>query len=302
MKTTTTLGRLSIAALGCILGMLSDRSAAQEDDYEFVPLHAWSLGETGGEDATAMLAEGFPGLSAEPGKDRWIECVDGSGGFDNVAPRLGAEEGPGGLEFDPSPTYRTRFRNGTNYLANGTNRPGNNWFLKLPYAVHNPYSNYWTVRFDANTFRRYDWNPYALTYDGRYGNSRSRLVVTGVPPFRTLVVYDIAGKAWTFLETDGFKCSKIDGVGDAEITITYAAGSITLYQKPSATGGSEVRRFLFTITNHGSGDRIDKVDVAEKQGRPTSGTTSSNTSPGLLTRRATPATPTRWRPCSSRGP
>jgi RHS repeat-associated protein len=266
MKTKTTLGRLSIAALCCVLGALSDRASAQEDDYEFLPLHAWSLGETGGEDATAVLAEGFPGLGSEPGKDRWIEPVDGAGGFDNVAPRLGAEEGPGGLEFDPSPTYRTRFRNGTNYLANGTNRPGNNWFLKLPYAVYNSYSNYWTLRFDANTFRRYDWNPYASTYDGRYGNSRSRLTVTGTAPYRTLLVYDISGKVYTCLEADGFKCSKIDGLGDAEITVSYAAGSITLYQKPSATGGSEVRRFLFTLTDHGNGLRIDKVDVAEKQG------------------------------------
>ena len=86
---------------------------AQEDDHDVMPLHAWRiLGETGGDDQTSRLAEGFPGLGAEPSKNRWIEPVDGSGGFDNVAPRLGGQEGPGGLEWDPSPTYRTRYKSG----------------------------------------------------------------------------------------------------------------------------------------------------------------------------------------------
>src|SRR6267143_3605357 len=70
---------------------------AQENDYEFLPPHAWNaLSETGEDDATTRLSEGFEGQKWEPTKNTTIEAVDGAGGFDNVAPRLPVEEGPGG--------------------------------------------------------------------------------------------------------------------------------------------------------------------------------------------------------------
>src|SRR6266850_966824 len=123
--------------------LLSPNLFSQEDDYEFLPPHGWGgLSETGGGDASARLAEGFEGLDSEPGKNITIEPVDGAGGFDNVAPRLGAEEGPGGLDWDPSPTYRTRYKGATDYVAgSGKRLQGNNWFLKFPYLTYDSGTN-----------------------------------------------------------------------------------------------------------------------------------------------------------------
>jgi hypothetical protein len=102
-------GSLPLSSLGFSLGfslafLLSPGLFSAEDDYDFLPAHAWNaLGETGEDDATTRLSEGFEGLKSEPTKNTTIEPVDGAGGFDNVAPRLGSEEGPGGLEWDPVP-------------------------------------------------------------------------------------------------------------------------------------------------------------------------------------------------------
>jgi hypothetical protein len=62
---------------------------------------------------SSLLAEGFPGLAEEPRLDPTLEPIDGMGGFDNVAPRLASEVGPGGQTWNPSPSYRTRYKAGT---------------------------------------------------------------------------------------------------------------------------------------------------------------------------------------------
>lgn len=240
----------------------STQCVAQEDDYEFMPLHAWRiLGETGDDNVTMILAEGFPGLKSEQGKSRWLEPVDGHGGFDNVAPGLSVEEGPGGLEWDVSPTYRTRYKNGTNYTANTTTtrRLGNNWFTRIPYAIF--YSNQYQVRFDANTFRIYN-NVDSTTWAGQYGNAKSIIKRSGTSGSYTIKLYDIDGKTYTFLQTDNYKCSKIEGLGGVETTISYGSGTITVLQKPSATSGSEVRKFVYTL--EASDTRIDKIEVQVK--------------------------------------
>src|SRR5262245_9310186 len=140
---------LKVVSCLSVVFVLSGLRAA-EDDYEFMPAHAWrGLSETGGDDATSRLAEGFEGLDAEPAKNTTIEPVDGAGGFDNVAPRLGSEEGPGGLDWDPSPTYRTRYKGGTDYAAgSGTRQQGNNWFTHIPYATYDGGTDQWRIRFD----------------------------------------------------------------------------------------------------------------------------------------------------------
>ena len=238
---------------------MSSATVAQEDDYEFMPLHAWRiLGENGEDARTTMLAEGFPGLRSEVSKNRWLEPVDGAGGFDNVAPRLQAHEGPGGLEWDPSPTYRTRYKNGTDYTNNGTTRmQGNNWFTKIPYATYDSTNDEYVVRFDANTVRYYDYSS-ANTYTGRYGNHNSVLKVVG----GAVLVYDIDGKIYSFTESGATKrCAEISGYGGAKVTFTYASGSITVKQ---FDGTTEYRRFIYTLTDHGSGKRIDKIEVQHK--------------------------------------
>ncbi|MBI4257903.1 MAG: hypothetical protein HY619_03015 [Thaumarchaeota archaeon] len=241
--------------LGLVLTPLA--SVAQEDDYEFMPPHAWRiLGETGEDDVTSILAEGFPGLRDEVGKNFSIEPVDGSGGLDNVAPRLSAEEGPGGLEFNPSPTYRTRYKGATDYPAGaGTRVQGNNWFMKIPYAIYDAGTNEYRVRFDANTFRVYT-NLNSTTWLGKYGNANSKIVKVGTD----LHLYDIGGKDYFFPSVYGLKCSSITGVGLSQITITYGGSSITVLQKDS--GANDARRFTYTL----SSDRIDKIDIEEKQG------------------------------------
>ncbi len=237
---------------------LAPRCPAQ-DPWEFMPLHGGSiLGEAGEDDATTMLAEGFPGQHSEPGKDRWIEPIDGSGGLDNVAPRLGAEEGPGGLEWDPSPGYTTRYPDGTNYAGNSQ---GNNWFMKIPYAAYDATNNDWIVRFDAYTLRWYDVDPADSTvYWGRAANARSKIKVT---TGSKIELFDISGKIYAFTASAGYLCTEIKGLGGRKITISYPAGSITIVQN---NGTSDVRKFTYTITNHGSGNRIDRIDVAEWTG------------------------------------
>ena len=65
---------------------------SQEDDHEFMPADAWLwMAETGEDDATTRLAEGFEGQKDFPTKSTLIEPVDGDGGFDNVAPQLLAD-------------------------------------------------------------------------------------------------------------------------------------------------------------------------------------------------------------------
>jgi YD repeat-containing protein len=251
-----TRGRLVLGS-GVLLVALSLR--AQEDDYEFRQPGGYPLDVT-----TVRLAEGFPGLGAEPGKDRWLEPADGAGGFDIAAPRLGAEDGPGGIEWDISPTYRTRYKGSTDFPAgSGMRVQGNNWFLRIPYAAFNYYGTTITVRFDANTLRVYD-KDYTGVFWGRYANKNSKIVVTGTSPNRTLSLFDTGGKTYTFLETQSFKCTKVQGLGGAEVTITYNSGDITVLQKPSATSGSEVRKFVYTLS--AGATRLDKIDVYEKNG------------------------------------
>src|SRR2546425_1431234 len=154
-------GLLSSSAMGffgfSLVFLLSRGLFSAEDDYDFLPAHAWNaLAETGEDDATTRLAEGFEGLKSEPTKNTTIEPVDGAGGFDNVAPRLPVEEGPGGLEWDISPSYRTRYKGSTDYPAgSGTAVQGKNWVMKIPYVTYDSGANPYRVRFDGHTFRVY---------------------------------------------------------------------------------------------------------------------------------------------------
>ena len=251
--------RTLLAAFSSFLAafVVTNAASATEDDYEFMPLHAWRiLGETGEDDATSALMEGFPGLRSEPSKNRWIEPVDGSGGFDNVAPRLSVEEGPGGLDWDLSPTYRTRYKSGTDHPTSTTNPQGNNWFTKIPYFVYDSALNEYRVRFDANTFRVYEQS--GSTHYGRYGNNRSQFKGSG--SVRSL--YDIGGKVYTFDNTTG-RLTKIDGVGDAEIVLTYN-GTTSIDVIHRSDYYTDVRKFTYTL--EASGTRIDKIEVYEKDG------------------------------------
>ena len=262
MKTIHSLAlRITLSALG--LFAVAPNAWAQEDDYEFLPPHGWrGLAESGDDDATSRLAEGFEGLNAEPGKNTTIEPVDGAGGFDNVAPMLGAEEGPGGLDWDPSPTYRTKYKNGTDYVAGAGNRlQGNNWFLKIPYVTFDSGTNQYRVRFDANQFRVYTFSA-GSTWVGQYGNKNSKIVRSGSSGSYIWSTYDTRGKAYTFQQASpaNSRLTKIQGLGGAEITLTYGASTITVLQKPSASAGTELRRFTYTIASN----RIDKIDIEEK--------------------------------------
>ncbi len=237
-------------------------TAYAEDDYEFMPASAWrGQSETGENDATSALGEGFDGLEDEPGKDLATEPVDGAGGFDNVAPKLGAEEGPGGLDWDPSPTYRTRYKSATDYtIGTGTRLQGNNWFLKIPYITYDSGTNQYRVRFDANQFRVYTFSS-GSTWVGKYGNANSTLVRSGSSGSYTWALYDTKGKTYTFTEASPAlgRVTKIEGLGDPEIEFTYAAGSITVLHKVSSAGSTEIRRFTYTITS----SRLDKVEIEE---------------------------------------
>ncbi len=76
------VGRLVLSSFLLSLVVLEGRAAgAVDDDHEFMPLHGGRLlGQSGEDDATSMLAEGFAGMGFEPSKDRWREPIDGSGG------------------------------------------------------------------------------------------------------------------------------------------------------------------------------------------------------------------------------
>jgi hypothetical protein len=234
---------------------------AQEDDYEFMPPWGWGgLSETGGDDASSRLADGFEGLDAEVRKDTAIEPVDGHGGFDNVAPRLGAEEGPGGLDWDPSPTYRTRYKGSTDYAAGSGKRiQGNNWFVRIPYLVY--YSSTLFARFDANTYRIYTLS--GGVYWGQLGNTKSKITETGSSGSRVWKLHDTRGKIYTFEEASpaSGRLTKLEGLGGAQITISYST-NITILQKPSATANNEVRRFTYYL--NGAQTRLDKIDIEEK--------------------------------------
>jgi hypothetical protein len=238
----------------CLSATGKNLFAQSEDDYEFIPPQAWSgKAETGGDDATSALSEGFEGLTAEPTKNVMIEPVDGDGGFDNVAPRLSVEEGPGGLEWDVSPTYRTRYKKGTNYVTSYTFQ-GNNWFSKIPYLKEIS-SNDMRVRFDANTFRRYNtsvYNSYPyICLKGNYGNCNS--ILCKYYSYSIIYyLYDTRGKTYVF-DSQG-RCTKIIGLGGAEIEIQYSVnagnGSISVYQKKSLSSIDAVRKFVYTISSY----------------------------------------------------
>ena len=125
-----------------------------EDDYDFMPAGGWENSTSVEGDQTSRLVDGYPGLSGMPGKNKFLEPVDGSGGFDNVAPSLGIEEGPGGLDWDPSPSYRTRYKGAADFPASGGQLQGNNWFTSLPYRHLSGGKQH--VRFDANTYRIFE--------------------------------------------------------------------------------------------------------------------------------------------------
>jgi YD repeat-containing protein len=254
-------------AIGCstvVAISLSVDLCSQEDDYEFMPPEGWAgLSETGDDDASMTLAEGFEGLDSEPAKNTMIEPVDGSGGFDNVAPRLGAEEGPGGLEWDPSPTYRTRYKGSTNYaVGSGMRVQGNNWFMRIPYAMYVSYSDEWRVRFDANTFRVYKKDPYYTNvYWGQFGNKNSKLVKSGSGSGEQIAIYDTRGKTYVFTVIDNYKCSRIEGPGGEKITFSYSGGNIaTIMQKDAS--GADVRRFTYTVTSN----RLTQITIDRQVG------------------------------------
>ncbi len=244
---------LLAAALGSLL--LGPRIFAVESDYEFQqPQSCGSKAETGEDDASSALAEGFEGLTAEPAKNLMIEPIDGAGGFDNVAPKLAVEEGPGGLEWDLSPTYRTRYSGETNYPAGATQLQGNNWFTNIPYIAYDGGNSKFVVRFNANTFRVYDReNGYSNYWLGRYANKNSRIYRSGSGSSEVEYLYDTRGKKYTFPATAFGKCTEIEGAGGHKISFSYSTGSITVSQ------GTNVRRFTYTITSN----RIDKIDIEQ---------------------------------------
>ena len=244
----------SAITFACSL-VLATSLAAFEDDYEFLPAYATGgIGSTGANEATSRLVLGYPGQSATPGKNRWLESIDGNGGFDNVAPRLSPEPGPGGLTWDLSPSYRTRYKKGTDYTTSVDNPQGNNWFSSIPY-VKTDGSGKYSARFGANEFFVYD-KLSGSTYEGDYANDESRFYVSSGN------LYDQAGKIITFDTTSG-RLEKINGLGNAEIVVTYSGtSSITVTQKSDST--TEVRRFVYTL--EASGTRIDKIDVDLKDG------------------------------------
>ncbi|HEX9429897.1 MAG TPA: hypothetical protein VF944_05915, partial [Candidatus Bathyarchaeia archaeon] len=237
---------------------------AQEDDYDFMPPHAWAgRSETGEDDASSMLADGFEGLTADMTKNTMIEPVDGNGGYDNIAPTLSVEEGPGGLEWDPSPTYRTRYKGSTDYPAGSATRlQGNNWFLQIPYVISVSSTEY-RVRFSANTFRVYTGSGSVFT--GKYGNINSKFVRSGSSGTYLFSLYDTRGKTFTFQQAypAGMRCTRIEGLGGAQITFDYSLSDrITVLQKPNGNAGSEVRRFTYWST----GSRIDRIDIEDLVG------------------------------------
>lgn len=228
---------------------------SQVDDYEFMPADAWAgRAETGEDDASMALAEGFQGID-EVRRNTAIEPVDGSGGLDNVAPQLSVEEGPGGLEWDPSPTYRTRYKGSQDYPAGTSQLQGNNWFTKIPtFAFYSPGNQYW-IRFDANTFRKYDFVS-GQTWAGRYGNNNSRFIQIQTGQFR---LYDTRGKTYYFNSTG--RCTQIEGIGGARITIDYSVqNQIKVFQKPSLAG-AEVRRIIYYLNV--AGTRIARIEVED---------------------------------------
>src|SRR6266545_455793 len=192
-------------------------------------------------------------LTSEMPKNTIIEPVDGAGGFDNVAPRLSVEEGPGGLEWDPSPTYRTRYKGGQDYLA-GANQPqGNNWFSRIPSCVYvAPPTDQFRMCCDANNFRVYTLVSGTI-YAGRFGNCNSKLV-KGTPD----KLYDTRGKTCT-MDSSG-RPTALQGLNGARLEFTFGPSSVTILQKPDATAGSEVRR----ITSYIVSNRYDRVEVEEK--------------------------------------
>ena len=175
-------------------GLVFTKAWAVEDDYEFqLPGKCGGKSETGEDDAFAALAEGFEGLTAEPSIDSMIEPIDGAGGFANVAPNLDLEDGPGGLKWDPSPSYRTRYKGGTDYLAGASHLQGNNWFNGIPYYTYDSGTNTYYVRFTANTFRKY--SPVSNYWVGQLGNLNSKMTDGGSG---TRLLYDTKGKKFVF--------------------------------------------------------------------------------------------------------
>ncbi|MBI4601486.1 MAG: hypothetical protein HY721_05920, partial [Planctomycetes bacterium] len=157
---------------------------------------------------TAIYSEGFPGLLAEPALDSTVEPVDGMGGFDNVAPRLAVEVGPGGQVWDPSPSYRTRYMQ-AEYPAGSNQLQGNNWFTSIPYLLGAPVGqDPCKVRFDAHTFRVYTTTD-GVTWTGQYANKYSKIVKSGLD----FLLYDSDGKLFLFPQTNGYRCSAIAWIG-----------------------------------------------------------------------------------------
>jgi len=68
-----------------LLSLASTPAIALEDDYEFLPGYATGgIGSTGSPEATSRLVLGYPGQSATPGKNRWLESIDGTGPVEKV--------------------------------------------------------------------------------------------------------------------------------------------------------------------------------------------------------------------------
>jgi RHS repeat-associated protein len=208
--------------------------------------------------------EGVLGSESDGSRDCAIEPIDGDGGLGGIAPCLGPEEGPGGLEWDPSATNRTLYKGNQTFPAEST-RQGNNRHTKRPYVEsYNPSTNEYGIRFEANRFRRFTAAGASL-WEGRYRTRMSRLVMSGDPGVRVLTLNDMAGKAYVFEEMEDWRCTKIQAIGGAEITfaesLVEGAGEIVVRQKPSAAG-AEVRRFIYSV----EADLIREIRVEEYVG------------------------------------
>ena len=208
-----------------------------EDDYEF-------------QSGTSLLAEGFAGLAAEPGKETAIEPVDGAGGFENVAPRLGAEEGPGGLRsgIPLRPTGRGT-RAGRTTRPGASAGPGEQLVHGIPYAVlRRGVPNQCRVRFDANTFRVYT-HPEPTTRSG-VGASRTRTLRSCASP--GMLNDDSSSTTSTGRPTPSrrrtISSARRSKGGGAHITITYNTGSSSSSRSQvrleARSGGSRTRSQL----------------------------------------------------------
>jgi RHS repeat-associated protein len=243
---------------------------AYYDDYEYPACEACAscCGESGTTDVSLAPSEGVFGAEGDAPRDCMIEPSDGIGGFNNASPCLMPEEGPGGLDFDPSPTFRSLYKGKKEYPAGPGRLTGNNWFTRIPQVLPQGIGDM-GVRFDADRFRVYTAAEPG-TFEGRYLSQLSRLVLVDPDPEESVFrLYDAGGKTYEFEEEFDFRCTRITAPGGAQITFAYSlnaagTGSIQVHQHRDATGTSRRRNFSYSVVT----GRTTKIVVSENLAAP----------------------------------